>query len=349
MVFSIRSKQHIILSSILFAVRAQKLSLLGRNMPKPEELDTACLVYLLTGHLTVCIHSAFTETANDEWNTRTINVKQFLEKGRHVTRKLADNDLEMVYHFDLAWTDAAYFFSISAAQEWERGCSQIEKQRNIIAKQKERYVCRDRFQNCYASSATYQWCDTWHRKATSEWLGGNCQQIHVGQRSAHSFAKYSRFGTEYACISPFDFGSFWICIVAPWWVEKRRSTKTQSRRRIDRSIYRRQWNCDLQWCLESKNSYEYILGMFFGPYSTFVEATHWLNKWNRMWSTGWGALQSNGLHTTNVWRVSSGDVCKSVVLPDILVNALSDVRQTSWLQPSRGDQRKKRQSCWDRI
>ena len=110
MVFSIRSKQHIILSSILFAVRAQKLSLLGRNMPKPEELDTACLVYLLTGHLTVCIHSAFTETANDEWNTRTINVKQFLEKGRHVTRKLADNDLEMFYHFDLAWTDAAYFF-----------------------------------------------------------------------------------------------------------------------------------------------------------------------------------------------------------------------------------------------
>ena len=98
------------MSSILFAVRAQKLSLLGRNMPKPEELDTACLVYLLTGHLTVCIHSAFTETANDEWNTRTINVKQFLEKGRHVTRKLADTDFEMFYHFDLAWTDAAYFF-----------------------------------------------------------------------------------------------------------------------------------------------------------------------------------------------------------------------------------------------
>ena len=254
-----------------------------------------------------------------------------------------------VLSFRFSLDGCSLFLSISAAQEWERGCSQIEKQRNIIAKQKERYFCRDRLQNCYASSATYQWCDTWHRKATSEWLGGNCQQIHVGQRSAHSFAKYSRFGTEYACISPFDFGSFWICIVAPWWVEKRRSTKTQSRRRIDRSIYRRQWNCDLQWCLESKNSYEYILGMFFGPYSTFVEATHWLNKWNRMWSTGWGALQSNGLHTTNVWRVSSGDVCKSVVLPDILVNALSDVRQTSWLQPSRGDQRKKRQSCWDRI
>ena len=40
----------------------------------------------------------------------TINVKQFLDKGRHVAKKLTDIDFEMFCPFQIAWMEAADFF-----------------------------------------------------------------------------------------------------------------------------------------------------------------------------------------------------------------------------------------------
>ena len=79
-------------------------------MAEIDERDQMCLLRELSRHFIACIQTVFTETANDEWNNMTINVKQFLDKGRHVTKKLTDIDFEMFCPFDIAWMEAAHFF-----------------------------------------------------------------------------------------------------------------------------------------------------------------------------------------------------------------------------------------------
>ena len=90
--------------------------------------------------------------------------------------------------------------------------------------------------------------------------------------------------------------------------------------------------------------------MFFSPYSTFVEATDWLNGWNRMWSTGWGALQSNGHQTSNVRKSEQCWYLRTVVWRDNLVNGVSDVYthlDCNFAEETNGE--KKRTSFCNRI
>ena len=85
-------------------------SILCCNMAEIHERVQVCLLRELSRHFIACIHSAFRETAKDEWDNMTINVKQFLEKGRHITKMLTKTDFEKFCHLDIAWMEAADFF-----------------------------------------------------------------------------------------------------------------------------------------------------------------------------------------------------------------------------------------------
>ena len=187
MVFSIRFKQHIILSSLVFAVRAQDVSFRGRNMAEKDDRDPTCLLYMLTRHFTVCIHSAFTETANDEWNNLTINVKQFLEKGRLATSKLTDIDLDMFYHFDIAWMDAAHFYQSLLNKNGKVDARKLKgKETSLLSKRKATFAETDsknailvqRLTNDVTQSIGKQHPNEWEEIA-NKYMWANAQLTHL--------------------------------------------------------------------------------------------------------------------------------------------------------------------------